>query len=195
MTVRQRKKLLVVLIAQQRQQLQRAHLVIVQAILCAVQVEMLLSNPYPFLNEPRAYPTRVPRFDFATLSDDDCRLRFRFEYHEIERIAAAMDLPVVIIVNRITVTRATGLAMLLRKLVWPDRLVSLTAEFGLDYSSCSRIITYMATTVMRLYNNHLQLWPGLTSARIAQCAAAITAFTPGVVDIWQCCDVTCFRAA
>jgi hypothetical protein len=85
--------------------------------------------------------------------------------------------------------------MLLRKLAWPARLVSLTVEFGLDYSSASRIITYMATTLMQLYGASLDLWPGLTPARIAQCAAAITAYTPGVIDTWGFIDGTSRRIA
>src|ERR1700733_1044933 len=95
--------MLVVLWIRQQQQSQQAHLTIVQAALCAAQLQLLLSTPFPLLREPRAYPTRQPRFDFATLSDDDCKLRFRFHWHEIERIAAAMNLPMVIVVNRVTV--------------------------------------------------------------------------------------------
>jgi hypothetical protein len=158
--------------------------------MCAVQLHNLLLAPIPVFSEPRITPTRVPRVDLDALAEADCVLRFRFTMPEIERIASAMRLPVILVVNRVTVKRSWALAMLLRKLVWPVRLTDLAVEFGLDTSSTGRIINEMATTLMRLYGDHLQFWPGVTASHVARCAAAITAHSPEVIDIWGFIDGT-----
>ena len=184
-----------VLLWRQRQLAVRQQLNTHRALLCAAQMRALLLRPLLVFNEPRLTPTRVPRLILSALSDDDCLLRFRFTLPEIERIASAMHLPAVITVNKVTVSRAFGLAMMLRKLVWPARNVDLATEFGLDYSSTGRLITYMFVTVESMYATHFDLWPGLTPARIAQYAAAITACTPEVIDIWGFVDGTARKIA
>jgi hypothetical protein len=163
--------------------------------MCAAQLQLLLFSSFSPMDEPRMYPTRVPRVDLSTLSAEDCLLRFRFTLPEIDRICTAMRLPAVITVNKVTVTSAFAVAMLLRKLGWPARLSDLAMEFGLDVSSTGRIINHMAVTITQLYQQHLDLWPGLDPIRMAQCAAAITAHTPGVIDIWGFIDGTTRKVA
>ena len=173
-----------------QRQRRQAHLQRVRAVMCAAQMHQLIMSPILFMNEPRAYPTRVPRVDLSSWTEADCILRFRFTLPEIERICAAMNLPQHIVVNRVRVTRAFGMAMLMRKLAWPARLTDIAPEFGLDTSSTGRIINEMATMLMTLYRDHLDLWPGLDPDRIHQCAAAISDFSPAVIDIWGFVDGT-----
>ena len=186
----------VVLWWRQRQAILQLELTLHRAALCAAQMgHVSLSSSGLFFTEPRATPTRVPRIDLARLTDDDCLLRFRFTLPEIERISAAMRLPPHLTVNKVTFTRAFGIAMLLRKLVWPARNVDLATEFGLDYSTTGRIISYMLLTVEGMYSSHLDLWPGLDQARVAMYTAAITAYSPPVVDVWGFIDGTSRRIA
>jgi hypothetical protein len=179
----------------QRQHEIRVQLTIQRATLCVVQLQQLLLTPFPLCSEPRLSPTRAPRTDLHALTDDDCLLRFRFTLPEIERICTAMQLPAIATVNKVRFTAAFGLAMLLRRLVWPARLADLATEFGLDVSSTGRIINHMAVTIAELYHDHFDLWPGLDPPRVAQCAAAITAYTPAVIDIWGFIDGTSRRVA
>jgi hypothetical protein len=180
----------------QRQLLQRGQLTIQRAALCFAQLQqLLLFTSSPALDQPRPYPTRTPRLHLNSLSDADCLIRFRFTLTEIERICTAMDLPALITVNRVRVSAVQGVAMLLRRLVWPARLVDLAVEFGLDVSSTGRIINHMAVMIVQLYHAHFDLWPGLDATRIAESAAAITAHTPEVIDIWGFIDGTSRRVA
>jgi hypothetical protein len=181
----------------QRQSVLQLQLTLHRAALCAAQMMSSVAPPPSglFFSDPRATPTRVPRIDLTALTDDDCLLRFRFTLPEIERIAAAMRLPSTMEVNKVKFTRAFGLAMLLRKLVWPARNVDLATEFGLDYSTAGRIVAVMFTEVEGMYSHHLELWPGLTPARIASYAAAITACTPQVIDVWGFVDGSSRRIA
>ena len=65
----------------------------------------------------------------------------------------------------------------------------------MDTSSTGRIVNEMATMMMQLYSEHLDLWPGLDRSRVASCAAAISAYTPSVIDIWGFVDGTARRIA
>ena len=140
--------------------------------------------------DPRCYPTRQPRVDLASWTDDDCILNFRFTLPEIQRICAALDLPVTFTVNRVTATRDYALALLLNRLAWPDRLTSIAPRVGLDTSSTGRIINEVATYIASLYREHVELWPGATPLYVSNCANAITAHTPQVIDIWAFIDGT-----
>ena len=187
--------MIAVLWCRQQQRRRRAHLNRIRAALCAVQLHRLIFTPLLCVAEPRNYPTRFPRIDLSLLDDADCLLRFRFTPPEIERICAAMDLPEYIVVNRVRSTRAFAMAVLLRHLVWPTRLVDHATEFGLDSSSLGRIINEMATMLISLYAGHLDLWPGVTPAHVARCAAAVTAYSPPAIDIWGFIDGTARRIA
>ena len=180
---------------QQQRRRRQLHLLRARAALCAIQMHRLLLSSIHFAAEPRHYPTRCARVDLSSLSESDCILRFRFTLPEIERIGDAMGLPEYIKVNRVRCDRAYALAMLLYKLAWPHRNSDIAPNMGLDSSSTGRIINEIATWIVGMYGPHLDLWPGVTPAHIARCAAAISALTPAIQDIWGFIDGTSRKIA
>jgi nuclease HARBI1 len=101
-----------------------------------------------------------------------------------------MRLPSTITVNRVTVSAIEGLAMMLKKLNYPCRLYDVSLEFGRNISSTGRIINHMLLLVYNKYQQHLKLWPGVTPARVAAYADAVTRFNPAIIDIWSFLDGT-----
>jgi hypothetical protein len=108
----------------------------------------------------------------------------------MEMIVSALSLPPTITVNRVTVTSLTALAMVLRRLVYPNRLGDLVTEFGYDITSLSQIINHLITTLASRFLRHLQLWPEVTPQRVHRYERAIAHHTPGVHHIWGFIDGT-----
>ena len=164
-------------------------------------------TPSPFLTEAPsldipllAYseraipPSPAVRPDITTLDDATALFRFRFTIDELRTLASALSLPATYTINRVTVSSLLALAMLLRRLVYPNRLGDLVAEFGYDVTSLSFIINMLCTQLASRFYSHLQLWPGLTPAQIRVYERAVTdrADQSGVVvrRIWGFLDGT-----
>jgi nuclease HARBI1 len=156
-----------------------------------LQASVLLMPPsLTMFTEPRISVTRVPRVDLSTWDEADCITTFRFTLPEISHICRLMGFPPVIVVNRVTFTAETAMAIMLRRLAYPTRLADMATLFGLDTSSISRIVNHMLTEIIDRYRDHIHFWPGLTAARIRKYAAVITQHTPAVIDIWGFIDGT-----
>jgi hypothetical protein len=163
---------------------------LLRIVLCLNQYRQLLTLPQWPMSVPRPRPTIGALLDLSTLTVDDCLTRFRFTLREIQRIRRAMRLPLLWTSHGLMVQTDLALALLLRRLVWPARLVDIAVEFGIDHTYCSRIINDLACHLAEVYEQHFVLWPGLTTTRMVQSASAITSEFPAVVDVWGFIDGT-----
>ena len=134
-----------------------------------------------------------------TMDDDTALYRFRFTIDELRELVTALSLPPTYTVHRVTVSSLVALAMLLRRLVYPQRLGDLTSEFGYDITSLGLIINFLCTELAGRFYAHLQLWPGLTHSRVRTYERAIRerAQQSGVAvhTIWGFIDGTFRRIA
>lgn len=170
------------------------------ASLLAAPPSYPLCPPAPFDFVPSLLLTMRPeaphaslgvRPDIRAMDDATALFRFRFTIAEMQTLVNKLQLPpTYTTVNRVTVSSLLALAMLLRRLVWPNRLGDLVAEFGYDITSLSLIINLLCTTLASRYSGHLRLWSGITPQCIRTYERAIEAHTPGVRRIWGFIDGT-----
>jgi hypothetical protein len=83
------------------------------------------------------------RVDFERMADADALVDFRFTVSQLKHITAALRVPDVLTTK--SRDRALGieaLAMLLRRLVYPNRLSDIRKQFGRSESACCRIILH-----------------------------------------------------
>ena len=101
---------------------------------------------------PITYNPDIARFSLETLTDIQCLSSFRFDKQSIRRLTTALRLPERFVCpNRTVVSGQDALCVLLRRLVYPNRLVDLEPFFGRPKSTLSLIIN---TTLNYLYDIH-----------------------------------------
>ena len=93
-------------------------------------------------NHREAFP-RSPILAVERLEDQDARNRFRFTIDELKELVVALELPMYLVVNRVTVSSLFCLALLLRRLVWSSRLCDLSVEFGYDDTTISQHFNHL----------------------------------------------------
>ena len=112
-------------------------------------------------NHREAFP-RSPILAVERLEDQDARNRFRFTIDELKELVVALELPMYLVVNRVTVSSLFCLALLLRRLVWSSRLCDLSVEFGYDDTTISQHFNHLLLLLTTKYSRLLHLWPGVT---------------------------------
>jgi hypothetical protein len=163
---------------------------LLRLLLCIHQYRQLLFMSHIPASVPQPRPTIGSRLNLSTLTANDCLTRFRFTLGEIQRIRRALHLPPQWMSHGLLLQTDLALALLLRRLVWPVRLVDIAVEFGIDHTYCSRIVNDLACHLAEVYQQHFTFWPGVTTARMVLCANAITNAFPAVVDVWGFIDGT-----
>jgi hypothetical protein len=143
---------------------------------------------------PPPSPLPGSRPDITVLDDSTALFRFRFTIDEMRSLVSALRLPPTYTVHRVTVSSLLALSMLLRRLVYPNRLGDLVPEFGYDITSLGLIINLLCTELASRFYAHLQLWPGLTQRQIRMYARAVSDHTKvsgvAVQRIWGFLDGT-----
>lgn len=94
--------------------------------------------------------------DIASLDDDICKALFRFTYVEIIAVATALGLPEKNVFKEgsssaFSKYRHLALAIMLRRLAYPSRLVDLELLFNIHYSTIGVICNHM---IELLYHNY-----------------------------------------
>ena len=128
----------------------------------------------------------VPIYDLKTVSDFNALKLFRFTVPQINDMIDAMQLPPSIITDsKHTVSTFDAMCILLRRLVYPNRLFDLTTPFGMSNTTLSRIINGMAMELGNRFNDFIELWPGLSIDRVHEYSDVVSAHTDGVItDVW-----------
>jgi nuclease HARBI1 len=134
----------------------------------------------------------VPIYDLKTVSDFNALKLFRFTVPQINDMIDAMQLPPSIITDsKHTVSTFDAMCILLRRLVYPNRLFDLTTPFGMSNTTLSRIINGMAMELGNRFNDFIALWPGLSIDRVHEYSDVVSAHTDGVItDVWGFVDGT-----
>uniref|UniRef100_A0A6P7H5Q5 Uncharacterized protein LOC114346516 n=1 Tax=Diabrotica virgifera virgifera TaxID=50390 RepID=A0A6P7H5Q5_DIAVI len=95
-------------------------------------------------------------FDFNELTNSQCKDFFRFSSDDIRLLVNLLRIPNEIrTANRNKVTGLTALCILLRRLIYPNRLKDLQILFGLSPQSLSHIINYMLDFIMNEWGHLL----------------------------------------
>lgn len=130
--------------------------------------------------------------DLRKLGDDICRLHFRFTYDEMCSLALALQLPPIVRCdNDIKVDSMTALAMLLRRLAYPARLVDIELGFGWEATRFSRITRTLAYYIVRRWRHILKFDSRrLTPHRLATFAQAIHLKGAPLHNCWGFIDGT-----
>lgn len=123
----------------------------------------------------------LQRLDISSLTDEHCLLLFRFTYSEIQRIAAAMNLPELTVFRsnsrqQFSWNSVEALAIMLRRLAYPARLIDLQFLFGINKYTLCTIFNGMVETLYEKYHegirynkNHMHPW------NLRRFSAAVTA--------------------
>ena len=105
---------------------------------------------------------RRRKFDLAKISDDDAQKWFRFDKSHLERLRHTLRIPDLIKTEKRD--RASGvvaLCIVLRRLVYPIRLIESTQLLERSKSSLSRIFNH---TVLFLHKEYRHLLEGKTNS-------------------------------
>ena len=70
------------------------------------------------------------RFDLERLTDDECRVEFRFKKNDIYDIVNVLQIPNIVTYNRLTVEPVEGLCILLKRLAYPCRYSDMVPRFA-----------------------------------------------------------------
>ena len=98
------------------------------------------------------YDPDLPRFNLEDQSDQQALNKFRFDKENIYRLARSLALPDQIqLANRCICSGTDALCILLRRLVYPNRLSDLETLFGRPKSTLSLIINH---TLDFIYDRH-----------------------------------------
>ena len=98
------------------------------------------------------YDPDLPRFNLEDQSDQQALNRFRFDKENIYRLARSLALPDEIQLTNCCICSGTdALCILLRRLVYPNRLSDLETLFGRPKSTLSLIINH---TLDFIYDRH-----------------------------------------
>ena len=98
------------------------------------------------------YDHDLPRFNLADLSDQQALNKFKFDNENIHRLARCLALPEEIqLTNRCICSGKDALCILLRRLVYPNRLRDLETLIGRPKSTLSLIINH---TLDFIYDRH-----------------------------------------
>ena len=147
--------------------------------------------PILLFGESRIYPSPTARVDVRAIADNDAILRFRFTIPQLIKISDAMKLPTHMVTkNRIPFSDIEGLAIMLRRLSFPNALHHLAPEFGRDVCSISRIFNHMLSLLHARYGDHLRLWPAISRRRIKEYADSITRYERAAIGTWAFIDGT-----
>ena len=138
---------------------------------------------------------RSPILAVEHLTDQDAHNRFRFSIDELKVLVVALELPMYLVVNRVTLSSLFCLALLLRRLVWSSRLCDLSIEFGYDDTTISLHFNHLLLLLTTKYSRLLHLWPGVTQQRIVDYERAIRLHSPAIRSIWCFLDGTLRRIA
>ncbi|XP_064653070.1 uncharacterized protein LOC135503424 [Lineus longissimus] len=88
------------------------------------------------------FDPQFERFNINKYNDEQCKAMFRFTKADISQLADALVIPPVYKCKHGCIASGhDGLCMLLRRLVYPNRLLELEREFGRPKSVLSEIIT------------------------------------------------------
>ena len=102
------------------------------------------------------------KFDLARMSDDDAQKWFRFDKNHLERLRVALRIPDVFCTDeRDHVTGLEAICIVLRRMVYPNRLFESSKLLKRSESSLSRIFNH---TILYLYKEHRRLLEGKTAS-------------------------------
>lgn len=96
------------------------------------------------------------RLDLETLTDEECKTMFRFNYSEICRICEAMKLEPYLRYNSLKVTRELALAILLYRHSFPRRLEDMSDVFGMSPDNIGRTIRGLSRTILEKFKQSLE---------------------------------------
>lgn len=130
------------------------------------------------------------RANLHALNEFEARKLFRFTIHEIELLADAMRLPSTLITRERTRTNSTeGLAIMLRRLSYPNRLFDLVRIFGRSDSGLCNIALHFALIVSRQLAAVLDLDVARLATKLPAFKAAVAKLGP-MDSVWAFIDGT-----
>ncbi|XP_013386696.1 protein ALP1-like [Lingula anatina] len=124
------------------------------------------------------YDPEWPRFDLETLTDDQCREYFRFYKDDIKRLVRVLHIPNKIICENDAFASGTdAFCILLRRMVYPNRLADLEPMFGRPKSTLSMISKEMLNFILQEHGHLLENFdqPWLDQAHLQTYADVIHA--------------------
>ena len=96
--------------------------------------------------------------NFIDLNEQTFKQQFRFSKADIELLVVKFELPALITLpNRVKIDCRIVLCILLRKLVYPCRLIDLAVQFGLHKTVISRCLSYLVNHLESNFSHLLQL--------------------------------------
>ncbi|VEN41877.1 unnamed protein product [Callosobruchus maculatus] len=116
-------------------------------------------------------------FNLEDVDNNDCTSLFRFEKNDLYQLCEALRLPEFITTyNQNKVSGRTGLCMLLRRLVYPNRLSDLQGLFGYSPQTISMVTRHVTDILMQNHGHllsNLEQLPWLNHQRLELYAQAI----------------------
>lgn len=138
--------------------------------------------------------TKYGRLNLNRLTDEECKLYFRFEKAHLQRLADALELPAEVrLPQNFSVSGLEALCILLRRLSYPNRYSDLECIFGLSGESLSivfnHVMDFIITNKGHLLNNLGNInW--LNREKLRQYARSIVNKGAPLVNCWGFIDGT-----
>lgn len=134
------------------------------------------------------------KFNLDVLSENECKLNFRFEKNDILRLVEALRIPNEFITDsQHKVSGQEGLCILLRRLSYPNRLIDLEPFFGRSMTALSKIIDFMIGHIYENFGHllsNLQNLPWLNLQRFRMYANAVHDKGSPINNCWAFIDGT-----
>ena len=133
------------------------------------------------------------RFDLERLTDDECRVEFRFKNNNIYDIVNALQIPNIVTYNRLTVEPVEGLCILLKRLAYPCRYSDMVPRFARPIPELCIITNHVMNLIYNQWSFLLSDFEGrnsLSPQNLEKYAAAIHAKGTPLTNCWGFIDGT-----
>lgn len=99
--------------------------------------------------------------DITSLEDSVCKTLFRFTYVELVAVSRALGFPQLVVFRgdsrqAFSLDRCLALAIMLRRLAYPSRLVDLELLFNINYSTIGVVFNHMLELLYHNYGNGIR---------------------------------------
>ena len=133
------------------------------------------------------------RFDLDTMTDDECKVEFRFKKNDIYDLVNIMLIPEIVTYNRLTVDPVEGMCILLKRFAYPCRYSDMVPRFARPVPELCIITNHVMDLIYNQWSFLLSDFEGrnsLSPQNLTKYAAAIYAKGAPLTNCWGFIDGT-----
>ena len=133
------------------------------------------------------------RFDLDTMTNDECKVEFRFKKNDIYDLVNILLIPEIVTYNRLTVDPVEGMCILLKRFAYPCRYSDMVPRFARPVPELCIITNHVMDLIYNQWSFLLSDFEGrnsLSPQNLTKYAAAIYAKGAPLTNCWGFIDGT-----